>query len=726
MTAVLPWEQITWTKVTDRQLQRLAVVYIRQSSRQQVLDHQESTRLQYALTDRAIALGWQAERVMVIDEDLGRSAASTLARTGFQRLVTEIGLDHVGLVLGIEMSRLARSSKDWYQLIELCAISGALLADLDGVYDPTEYNDRLLLGLKGTMSEAELHLIRQRMWNGRLNKARRGELAFPLPSGYVRRPSGEVTFDPDEQVQTVIHLVFRQFDRLGTLHGLLRYLVDHDIQLGIRLREGPDKGTLAWRRPNRMTLQTLLHNPAYAGIYAYGRRRVDPRRTDPARPSTGRVVQTRDEWLVMIPGILPAYITVEQFEANEAKLAANRARAEAMGAVRNGPALAAGLVWCGRCGRRMNVRYHAQHSHALPEYQCIRDVTNYGAAKTCQLLNAACVDAFVAEQVLAALRPAAVEVSLNAADQVLVERAELARLWSQRLQRAEYAADRARRCYHLAEPENRLVVHQLEKEWESALAALQKLREDYDRFTRTSPRTLTPAERRTITALASDIEGLWNAKSTTVMDRKQIVRAIVDKVVLTVIGTSERVRATIVWAGGATTTGGIIRPVQRLEQLSTYPQLAARIRELAGQGKRAIGIAHTLQAEGFRPANGGKAIGAETVRELMRRLGCPAARARGRRPPPPGEEPGPDEWWLDQLATELDMPKGTLHTWIGCGWLTARKESRHPYRLIAHADQAELAKLRERRSRPPGWYSRRLWKVSADPTPSYAVADPHS
>ncbi|MFZ0158961.1 MAG: recombinase family protein, partial [Kineosporiaceae bacterium] len=251
----MPWERIAGTKVTGRHLDRLAVVYIRQSSRQQVLDHQESTRLQYALVDRAVGLGWACGRVLVIDEDLGKSGSSAVARTGFQRLVTEIGLDHVGLVLGIEMSRLARSGRDWYQLMELCAISGTLLGDTDGVYDPGDYNDRLLLGLKGTMAEAELHLIKQRMQSGRLNKARRGELALPLPTGYVRRPSGDVVLDPDEQVRAVVRLIFDKFAELRTTHGVLRYLVDHGIEIGIRLHEGPDKGELEWRRPNRMTLQ---------------------------------------------------------------------------------------------------------------------------------------------------------------------------------------------------------------------------------------------------------------------------------------------------------------------------------------------------------------------------------------------------------------------------------------------------------------------------------------
>src|SRR6266498_2567305 len=376
-------------------------------------------------------LGWAASRVVVIDEDLGKSGSSAIGRVGFQRLVTEITMGHVGLVLGIEMSRLARSGKDWYQLLELCSLAGALLADSDGVYDPTQYNDRLLLGLKGTMSEAELHLLKQRMLAGKQAKARRGELAIPLPTGYVRRPSGEAVLDPDEQAQTVVRLIFAKFAELGTLHAVLRWLVDHDVWLGIRLHAGPDKGELVWRRPNRMTLQNILHSPVYAGIYAYGRR-VDPRRQRPGRPSTGRVVRGQDEWLVMIPGVLPAYITVEAYHANLARLAANAARAETPGVVRAGSALLSGLARCGRCGKRMTVRYHARGQATVPEYVCARQLTDYGAGQRCQALAGACVDALVTQQVLAALAPAAIEVSLQAAQQVTAERAELERLWAQR------------------------------------------------------------------------------------------------------------------------------------------------------------------------------------------------------------------------------------------------------------------------------------------------------
>jgi Recombinase/Recombinase zinc beta ribbon domain len=552
-----------------------------------------------------------------------------------------------------------------------------------------------LLGLKGTMSEAELHLLKQRMLAGKRAKARRGELAIGLPIGYVRRPSGEAALDPDEQVQTVVRLIFAKFAELGTLHGVLRWLVDHDVELGMRLHAGPDKGELVWRRPNRMTLQNILHSPVYAGIYAYGRRRVDPRRQLPGRPSTGRVVRAEQEWLVAIPGVLPAYITVEAYHANLARLAANAARAETPGVARAGSALLSGLARCGRCGRRMTVRYHLRAQATVPEYVCARQQTDYGQGERCQALAGACVDALVTGQILVALTPAAVEVSLRAAQQLTAERAELERLWQQRLERAATAVDRARRCYRLAEPENRLVVRQLEADWEAALAAQQRLREDYDRFTRSRPQPLTPAQQRAIAALASDIEGLWAAPTTTDADRKQLIRALVDQVTITVAGTSER--------------------VARLDQLSSYPQLCERVRQLAEQGHRAKAIADRLHAEGFRPAKGRQRIGISAITQLLHQLGYPRAVTRARIVPPPGEEPGPHEWWLDELAAELGMPPITLHTWIRRGWVHARQESRRPHRWILHADGDQLAELRQRRSRPPGWYTRRRWADSAPP-----------
>jgi DNA invertase Pin-like site-specific DNA recombinase len=293
-------------KIQAAHYDRLAVVYVRQSHPQQVLRHQESTRLQYGLAEHAQTLGWATSQVLVIDEDLGKSADSMAGRTGFQRLVAEVSLAHVGIILGLEMSRLARSNRDWHHLLEVCALFGTLLGDLDGIYDPTDDNDRLLLGLKGAMSEAELHVLKQRMVAGKRAKAARGALGMPVPMGYMRRPSGEVVKDPDEQAQAVIALIFEQFERLGTIHAVLRYLVQHQIRVPQRVRCGPSKGELVWRRPHRTTLSNLLHHPIYAGAYVYGRRPPDPRRTQPGRPSTGRLVAKPEDCQVLLHDHHPA------------------------------------------------------------------------------------------------------------------------------------------------------------------------------------------------------------------------------------------------------------------------------------------------------------------------------------------------------------------------------------------------------------------------------------
>ena len=499
-------------KVRPEHLDRAAAVYVRQSTRHQVLEHTESTRLQYALAERAVALGWARSQVVVIDDDLGVSAATADSRKGFARLVTEVTMGRVGVVLGIEMSRLARSGRDWHQLLELCSLSGVLLADPNGVYDPGFHNDRLLLGLKGTMSEHELYLIRQRMLSGKLAKAERGELAVPLPIGYARRPSGEVILDPDEQAQHVVRLVFGTFRRLGTLNSVLRYLVAQEVQLPVRVHSGPAKGELEWRRPTRETLQNMLHNPAYAGYYAYGRRQVEPRRKIPGRPDTGRVVKDASEWLVLLPGRMPAYITPEEYEANVARMAANRQTAAAPGAPRDGAALLSGLLRCGRCGgHRMTVSYHDTSARSAYGYTCAFYQVNYGTGGRCQHIAGAALDDYVAGQVLDAVAPAALEVSMAAAAQAEDERAMLDKLWRQRLERARYAADRARRQYQLAEPENRLVARQLEADWEEALAGTARLEADYQRFTEEQPAALTAAERAAIQALAADLPQVWEA-----------------------------------------------------------------------------------------------------------------------------------------------------------------------------------------------------------------------
>jgi len=643
--------------------------------------------------------------VLVIDEDLGHSASGADARPGFQRLASEVGLDHVGIVLGIEMSRLARSGREWHQLLELCALSGTLLGDLDGVYDPADHNDRLLLGLKGTISEAELHLIKQRMWTGRLAKARRGELAVPLPSGFVRRPSGEVALDPDEQVRAVVRLVFDLFDRLGTVNGVLCFLADNRIQVGVRVREGPGRGELVWRRPSRAGVQNMLRNPAYAGIYAYGRSTTDPRRRQAGRPFTGRVRTAREDWIVFLPGLLPAYISVEQYEKNRQRMEANRSRSQSMGAVRGGPALLAGLVACGRCGAKMTVHYQRGAGGKLqPVYVCAREKSDYGGGQ-CQQVAGPCVDGYVTGLLLDALAPAALEVSLAAAEQAGARRAQVDRIWRQRLERADFAAGRARRQYQLAEPENRLVARQLEQDWEAALAERQRLGEEYDRFTASRPRTLTAAEREQIRALATDIPAIWNAPTTTDADRKQLIRHLVEQVRITVAGISEKVAVEVVWAGGHRTTGQITRPVACLTQLSYYPQLATRARELADSGCTTAQIAERLNAEGFRPPKRIQAFTPNAAGDLLQALGIRRSRipARGNRP-----ALAQHEWWLRDLADQLGMSAITLDAWVRRGWATGYL---HPAikRTVVRADPAEVERLRTLHHVPRGQHNRRPW-----------------
>jgi DNA invertase Pin-like site-specific DNA recombinase len=692
-------------KIRPEHMDRAAVVYVRQSSRQQVLEHTESTRLQYALAERAVALGWARSQVTVIDDDLGVSAATADSRKGFARLVAEVTMGRVGVVLGIEMSRLARTGRDWHQLLELCCLSGVLLADPDGVYDPGLYNDRLLLGLKGTMSEAELYLIRQRMQSGKLAKAERGELAVPLPIGYVRRPSGEVVLDPDEQARHVVGLVFSTFRRLGTLNSVLRYLAGQQVQLPVRAHSGPSKGEIEWRRPTRETLQNMLHNPAYAGYYAYGRRQVDPRRKVPGRPDTGRVVKDAGEWLVLLPGRLPAYITPEEYEANIARMIANQQTAAAPGAPRDGAALLSGLLRCGRCGgHRMTVSYHDGSGSAYG-YTCGFYQVNYGTGGRCQHIAGPALDAYVTGQVLDAVAPAALEVSMAAAAQAEGERAMLGKLWRQRLERARYAAGRARRQYQLAEPENRLVARQLEADWETALAEAGQLEADYQRFTEEQPAALSPAERAAIQALAADLPQVWHAPSTTQADRKELLRILIEDITVNVAGDSELVDVTITWAGGHQTAGQAVRPVARLDQLSYYPALLARVTGLAAAGRNSRQIADVLNAEGFRPPKRTSRFSDQQVRTLISQRGI-RSQAKGR--PAALTSLAPGEWSVPGLSAELGMPTASIYNWIYRGWITAR-HAPGTRNWIITADDGQIRQLRERRARPPGYYTRARW-----------------
>jgi DNA invertase Pin-like site-specific DNA recombinase len=680
-------------KVRHQHLDRLAVVYVRQSSLRQVAEHQESTRLQYGLTERAIALGWPPERILVIDEDLGRSAATAQGRPGFQRMVADVGLDRVGIVLGTDMSRLARSCKDWYHLLEVCALFGTLIADLDGLYDPAVYNDRLLLGLKGTMSEAELHTIKQRLYSGKRAKAERGEMVQNLPLGFVRRPSGEIVQDPDERARHVVSLIFGTFEQKGTAYGVLRYLVKHGIQFPIRERTGPSKGDLSWREPNLATLLSMLANPAYAGAYVWGRRPTDPRRKHPGKPGTGRISLATEQWAVCLQDRLPAYITWEQFTANQTRLHNNQSKLR--GVPRQGTSLLAGLLRCGKCGRRMSTHYGGLQQRL--RYHCSSDVRER-AGEHCQSLSGALLDQMVEQLVLDAVQPAALELSLQVATDIAAERQRLDRHWQQRLEQTRYEADRARRQYAAVEPENRLVARQLERDWNQALVNVAQLEDDYQRHLAQRPPPMTSQERAEIQRIAQDIPSVWHAKTTTQQERQTIVGLLVDKVVVTVLDGSEQVDVVVHWQGGHQTQARLRRTLRYAADMSNRTAFGERAVALQRQGKTLGQIAKMMDEEGFHAPRGGP-LTVRLIHTALRDLG----HTRKQQPSEAriAHDQEADEVPLLEAATRLGMPHQTLRVWIDNGKAKGRVARSHgnPVVLVT-LNEAEFQRLLAIRQQP--------------------------
>lgn len=701
-------------KLQDCHWERRAIVYVRQSSPKQVRDNRESKARQYALVDRAVALGWSRDQIEVVDDDQGVSGRYLDGRLGFQRLMAEVGLDHVGLILGLEMSRLARSCKDWHQLLELCALFRTLLADQDGLYDPTEFNDRLLLGLKGAFSEAELHILKCRMYEGRLNKADRGELLLHPPIGYVfnaDRTSFE--FDPDEQAQAVVRLIFAEFRRQRTIYSLLRYLAQHGIQLPVRLRSGAQRGQLQWQRPNRNTLASLLHHPIYAGAYRYGHRHEDPRRKAPGRPKSGIVRIPLEQCRVLIKDRFPAYISWEQFTENQTRLTQNQSRAQAQGAPRSGPSLLGGLVYCGRCGQRLMVQYSGRANRL--RYQCARAAQNLGEP-LCQGIVGRDLDQLVTERLLEILQPASLELCLTATADLEQERQRLDQQWQQRRERAAHQVDRAARQFHAVEPENRLVARTLERNWEAALREQEQVGREYEDHLRMQPLTLNAAQRELIRQLAQDIPALWISPTTTPQDRQQIVRMLVQRIDLNIAGDTEQTELTMTWAGGFTSHHRLNRTVISYSQRSDLDQLIARVVQLRQTGLTLKQVAQQLNHARIASLRGRPFTNTMLSRLLVQRgLYLPYGRKR-----PESVVLNPHEWWLPDLADRLQMPRTTLNHWHDLGWIQGRKLAGRRGRLILWADDAELERLQRLRQTRRGWpdhpYPNELTTPKSPPT----------
>lgn len=539
-------------KIQATHLQRRAVIYLRQSTLKQVHEHRESTARQYALRQRAVELGWAAEQIDIIDEDLGRSGASAIGRTGFQRLAEQVANGRVGAIFALEVSRLARSSADWHRLLELSALADVLIADEQAVYTPRDYNDRLLLGLKGTMSEAEQYWMRLRLQGGKLSKARRGELRLPAPIGYLwDEATGRFRLDPDEQVQRTVHMVFERFRFESSAYAVLRYLGRHGLKLPVR---EPGTHELRWRVPKYSQVLHLLHNPVYAGAYVFGLHEVRMALVEGRLQREHSTKMPQQAWKVCLKDHHPAYISWEEYMANQKKLAANQANhslPDRRGAAREGPALLQGLTLCGRCGRRMVTLYRGSRKRAY--YQCHQPPEAGHETGLCWSVSAASIDEAVAHLFLETIQPPELELSLAVAREADRQASEVAQQWKLRLERARYEAQLAERRYKNVDPDMRVVARTLEREWNEKLSDLARLESEYQETLRQKKAQLTDRDRARLLALARDLPSVWRAPSTTHAERKNLLRILVREVVLSPVEIPERMtRVQVVWETGVT------------------------------------------------------------------------------------------------------------------------------------------------------------------------------
>jgi len=588
------------SKLTASHLRRFALVYVRQSTQAQTERNTESTERQYALVARATELGFAREQVEVIDEDLGVSGSGETERSGFARLAAEVALGHAGLVLGLEVSRLARNNADWYRLLDLCGVTDTVIGDADGLYHPGSFNDRLLLGLKGTMSEAELHTLRQRLAGGIRNKAQRGELRRGLPVGLIwGEGDGEVLLHPNEAIRGAIAVIFERFAELGSARQVWLWLRREGVRFPLQRFPA---GEVRWVEPSYHQVHSVLTNPVYAGAYAYGKTRRERYVDERGVPRIRHL--PREEWEVLIWEHHAGFIDRETFEANQARIATNtRPHAhEPGGAVREGQALLQGIAVCGRCGRKLKVHYQGRRGHQSPAYHCPNSELVNGRGKWCLRVGGRKLDEAVAETLLAALTPAGVKAALRAAESLEADHDAALSQWRLQVERAHYEAERAERRYRQVEPEHRLVARGLERDWEQKLAALAAAEAELSLRERQRPRTLTAVEREQLLGLGADLGRVWSAPTTSDRDRKQLLRCLIEEVMVDVAREQRRAILTVRWRGGALTELAVALPKPQ-PAIRTDEDTIELLRRLAVHYDDAT-VAGILNRQGRRSATG--------------------------------------------------------------------------------------------------------------------------
>ncbi len=564
-------------KVTSDHLQRAAYLYIRQSSMKQVIENQESTKRQYALKNRALALGWSLNQIIVIDDDQGLSGTSMQQRKGFQHLVAEVGLGHVGLVMGLEVSRLARNNTDWHRLLEICALTDTLLLDEDGLYDPGFFNDRLLLGLKGTMSEAEIHFLRARLQGGILNKAKRGELKMRLSVGFVYNDSGKTVIDPDRQVREAVEHLFSTFKRTGSAYAVVKHFRENGLKFPAYVRSGLKAGEIVWKPLYHYRVLQVLHNPRYTGTFVYGKTRTRK------NPINGKIrIQNipQDQWKVILPEVFEGYISWEQYQNNLKQLANNAAshsndrRRSPPG---SGPALIQGMVLCGKCGQRMTVRYHTRNGELIPDYVCQRQGIET-ATRQCQVVKGEPVDELIGQMLVEMVTPLSLDVSMKVFEEIRTRHEELVQLHRTGLERARHEAELAQRRFLRVNPENRLVADSLESQWNDALRTMNELEEEYKHVIAEPKNNLTSEKVESIRKLAGDFPTVWNDSRTLGKQRKRMVRLLIEDVTLL---KTDVIHVKVRFKGGDSMERTAPIPPAAWKMRQTSNEVIERIRELA-------------------------------------------------------------------------------------------------------------------------------------------------
>lgn len=667
------------SKITASHLERNAYLYIRQSTMKQVLENTESTKRQYELRQKGIALGWPIEQLVIIDTDQGQSGSKAADREGFQRLVTEVSLGHAGIVMGLEVSRLARNSTDWHRLLEICALTKTLILDEEGVYDPAHFNDRLLLGLKGTMSEAELHVLKARLQGGAINKAKRGDLEIPLPLGLVYNAHKKVILDPNQQIQQAIVLFFNIFRQTGSACATVTTFNRQKILFPRIIRGGINKGEIILSELTHSRALHILHNPRYAGVYVFGRRRAIPQLDG----NTRHKMLSQDQWQVVIPNAHAGYITWEEYQNNQQRLRENTQAFHPnrpKTPPREGPALLQGLIICGRCGQKMTVRYHIQKGDLIPDYLCQRHGIEHGQ-KNCQTIRGGRIDKMVGMLLVDMINVSSIEIVLAVQEEIESRYSDLQKIHLQQIDAARYEAELARRRYRQVDPDNRLVASTLESEWNEKLRLLDAAQKNYNDQQQKKALILSEEQKQQIRSLTTDFPGIWHSSNVPHRERKRIVRLLIEDVTLM---QDTQTIVHVRFKGGTTRTLTLSLPKNAPEMFATAPEVIAKIDCMLNDHTDAQ-IAHHLNEQGFTPGRGFR-FSSNIVKNIRRTYGLKSFIQRLS-----------DIGYItaEEMASKLEVSIASVRRWKKSGKLQGRVYNDKGEFLYAPLNEAQLDAVKQ-------------------------------